>query len=105
MTRKTFLLSFAVPLFAQMPAPVPAYQSEKDAKGKLPPTLPASRFQQQPYVARGYQIAKEIPAVLAQQPCYCYCDRSVGHKSLYSCFVDEHAAHCDVCLKSAYYSY
>jgi hypothetical protein len=37
----------------------------------------------------GYQIAKEIPEVLAQLPCFCGCE-AVGHENLLDCFVDEH---------------
>jgi hypothetical protein len=44
------------------------------------------------------------PAVLHQQPCYCYCDR-MGHNSLHSCFESTHGARCDTCLKELYYSY
>jgi hypothetical protein len=48
-----------------------------------------------------YRAAREIPVTLAQMPCYCYCDRGMGHKSLYSCFEDDHAAHCAVCVNEA----
>ena len=37
----------------------------------------------------GYQIAKEIPEILAQLPCFCGCE-AVGHENLLDCFVDEH---------------
>jgi hypothetical protein len=39
---------------------------------------------------QGYQVAKEIPEVLAQIPCFCGCE-AVGHENLLDCFVDEHA--------------
>jgi len=38
---------------------------------------------------RGYQIAKEIPEILAQLPCFCDCE-AVSHENLLDCFVDEH---------------
>jgi hypothetical protein len=38
---------------------------------------------------------------IAQLPCYCHCDQGFGHKSLYSCFQDDHAAHCAVCVQEA----
>ena len=38
----------------------------------------------------GYQVAKEIPEILAQLPCFCGCE-AVGHENLLDCFVDEHA--------------
>jgi hypothetical protein len=46
-----------------------------------------------------------IPQTLAQLPCYCHCDESIGHKSLYSCFVDEHASQCAVCVREALTAY
>ncbi len=45
-----------------------------------------------PAVVKAYQLAKDIPEVLAQQPCYCYCDAGSGHKSLLHCHVDDHSA-------------
>jgi len=38
---------------------------------------------------QGYQVAREIPEVLAQLPCFCRCE-AVGHENLLDCFVDEH---------------
>lgn len=42
--------------------------------------------------ARAYQVAQEIPDVLDQLYCYCYCDREHGHKTLLTCFTETHAA-------------
>lgn len=55
--------------------------------------------------ARSYRIAKEIPEVLDSLHCYCDCKRHSGHKSLLSCYVNEHAAHCDVCQDEAATAY
>lgn len=71
--------------------PVPPYLSAIDAAGKLPRTLAASDFKPYPIVARAYRIAARIPAVLAQQPCYCHCDK-FGHGSLLDCFASDHGA-------------
>jgi Protein of unknown function with PCYCGC motif len=60
---------------------------------------------QYPYQAHAYELAEKIPGVLHQLPCYCYCDRAHGHKSLRTCYESTHAAHCGVCLKEAYYAY
>ena len=38
---------------------------------------------------RGYQVAKEIPEILAQLPCFCGCE-AIGHESLLDCFIDGH---------------
>lgn len=81
---------------------VPAYQ-EASQVGKLPPTLPAANFFGK--AGEAYQVAKEIPETLAQLPCYCHCDQAFGHKSLHSCFVDDHASHCAVCVDEALLAY
>ncbi|HEU0120574.1 MAG TPA: CYCXC family (seleno)protein [Bryobacteraceae bacterium] len=79
-------------------APVPAFfQSERDA-APLPKTLSASLFAD-PHLSKVYEIAERIPAILAQQPCYCYCDRGHGHRSLLDCQRDNHSAGCVVCRK------
>lgn len=55
--------------------------------------------------AKSYRIAKEIPAVLDSLYCYCHCKKHSGHKSLLSCYVDKHAAHCDICQDEAFMAY
>ena len=84
------------------PPRVPAYQSVAEAKS-LGPTLAADQFIGKTRAA--YKAAKEIPATLAQLPCYCNCDVGYGHKSLHSCFEDDHAAHCAVCVDEALLAY
>ncbi|HEX8096651.1 MAG TPA: CYCXC family (seleno)protein [Pyrinomonadaceae bacterium] len=69
----------------------------------MPPTLPADKYTGQTRAA--YEAAREIPQTLAQLPCYCHCDMSIGHKSLHSCFEDDHAAHCAVCVNEALQAY
>ena len=54
---------------------------------------------------QAYEIAGKIPLTLSQLPCYCHCDETVGHKSLYSCFEDEHASSCAVCVDEALLAY
>jgi hypothetical protein len=88
---------------------VPAYNSAPPPKGtKLPAILMKDQLwgadAQFPYQTHAYDLAAKIPAVLHQQPCYCYCDR-MGHNSLHSCFESTHGAHCETCLKEVYYSY
>lgn len=81
---------------------IPAYQTASEAKN-LPPTLSPAKFIGK--AKEAYQVAQEIPRTLAQLPCYCHCDQSFGHKSLHSCFVDDHAAHCAVCVDEALLAY
>ncbi|MBV8858947.1 MAG: hypothetical protein JOZ02_18590 [Acidobacteria bacterium] len=84
-------------------ASVPAHYETGPAASSLLPTLPPEKFQG---VTRdAYKAVGEIPRLIAQLPCYCHCDRGFGHKSLQSCFVDEHAAHCAVCVEEALTAY
>ena len=58
-----------------------------DPKTGLPKTLDPNLIKGED--REGYQIAKEIPEILAQLPCFCGCE-AVGHENLLDCFVDEH---------------
>lgn len=69
----------------------PYFRSAEEAK-PLPRTLPPEYFREYPVVETAYRIAREIPDVLAQQPCYCYCDRSAGHRGLLDCWASDHGA-------------
>ena len=88
---------------------IPAYNAGPPPKGtKLPPILSQDQLwgdnAENPYQTHAYALAAKIPAVIYQQPCYCYCDR-MGHNSLHSCFENTHGAQCATCLKELYYSY
>ena len=82
---------------------VPAFMQEEPARGSLPATMNPAVFSGN--VKRAYQVAKEIPETLAQLPCYCHCDRGFGHKSLHTCFVDDHGANCGICIGEALMAY
>jgi len=60
-----------------------------DPKTGLPRTLEPSLFKGK--AKRPYQIAREIPEVLAQVPCFCECE-AFGHENLLDCFIDGHGA-------------
>ena len=81
---------------------IPAFQSG-NSLANLPPTLDPEIFAGS--VRQAYWIAKEIPETLAQVPCYCKCDRSLGHKSLHSCFTDDHGSKCGTCMNEAFGAY
>ncbi len=82
---------------------VPAHYPEAPTLKSLGPTLAPEQFRGQTRDA--YRAVREIPQTIAQLPCYCHCDRGMGHKSLYSCFEDDHAAHCAVCVNEALLAY
>ena len=83
-------------------AAVPRYQRASDV-GQLGPPLPETQFFGK--AREAYRVAREIPQTLAQLPCYCHCDRSFGHKSLHTCFEDDHASQCAVCVDEALLAY
>jgi Protein of unknown function with PCYCGC motif len=87
---------------------IPAYNIGAPT-ATLPPVMSGAQLTG-PYFAHPYQVivykmAAKIPAVLHQQPCYCRCDREMGHNSLHSCFEGTHGAACSTCMKEAMYSY
>jgi len=60
-----------------------------DPKTGLPKTLDPELFKGK--AKRAYQVAIEIPAILAQMPCFCECE-AFGHENLLDCFIDRHGA-------------
>ena len=85
------------------PGRVPAFQKTAAELNSLPPTLAPQKFAGKTRLA--YQAVAQIPKTIAQLPCYCHCDEGFGHKSLHSCFVDDHASHCAVCVDEALLAY
>jgi hypothetical protein len=82
---------------------LPAYHANPPS-APLPATLDPKIFPDA-QTQNIYSLAAKVKPVLYQQPCYCHCDRHVGHKSLLDCYVDRHASVCDTCKKEAVYAY
>ena len=55
----------------------------------LPATLPPDMFTGK--IRQAYQVAADMPEVLAELNCHCGCDTSQGHQNLLHCFSDDHA--------------
>jgi hypothetical protein len=68
----------------------PADAAPSVARRERRPTLDSARFVGKAAVT--HRIARDIPEVLDRLYCYCECDKSLGHKSLLSCYTDGHAA-------------
>lgn len=87
---------------AHPPAPVNSAQPAVSAELSTGAVVPAvGRRETRPMLdpalfvgkaALAHEVAREIPDVLDQLYCYCYCDKHMGHKSLLSCYTDGHAA-------------
>jgi hypothetical protein len=83
----------------RVPAHYKDVASARPLKATLDPELFLGKTRQ------AYQVAREIPETLAQLPCYCYCDQGFGHKSLHTCYEDDHSAHCSTCVDEALMAY
>ncbi len=94
--------------WSMQPDNIPAYNAAPPSR-PLPPIMHGQQLTGA-YFANSYQViaykmAANIPQVLHQEPCYCRCDREMGHNSLHSCFEGLHGAACATCMKEAVYSY
>ncbi len=82
---------------------IPAYFSIAPKKESLPQVLNPELFSGR--AREAYRAVSEIPATIAQIPCFCYCDESFKHRSLHSCFEDEHGSRCQICIEEALTAY
>jgi hypothetical protein len=89
-----------VPAYHAAPPPsattMPALLSGKQLEGPL--------FQY-PWQKKVYEDAAKVSKVIYQLPCYCRCDRALGHASLHSCFEGLHGAECTTCAQEGFYAY
>jgi hypothetical protein len=88
----------------------PAFHKAPPAhRQSLPPILSGDRlkngFFTHAYQPVAYQMAMSTSDVIYQLPCYCWCDRALGHKSLRSCFESEHGGVCTLCMQEVAYAY
>lgn len=87
------------PTAAQLKAAAADCSQDGTRLGEHRPTLPANLFTGRAHAA--YAVANAMPAVLDGLYCYCGCQESIGHKSLLSCYTDNHASYCHVCMEEA----
>lgn len=87
---------------------IPAYHPAAPTK-ELPKLLSGDQltgaYFTHAYQVTAYKMAAKVPNVIYQQPCYCRCDRELGHKSLHSCFEGTHGAVCSTCMREGVYAY
>ena len=91
------------PLTVEANTSIPAHYETAPPRSSLASTLDPEKFSGK--TREAYRVARADPQLIAQLPCYCYCDRGFGHKSLHSCYVDDHAAHCAVCVDEVLIAY
>lgn len=83
---------------------VPPYHADAPPAKDLPDTLDPMKFPDA-ITQNAYAMAAKVRPVLYQQPCYCHCDKELGHGSLLDCFTGMHAAVCNVCKWEGIYAY
>jgi hypothetical protein len=94
--------SMPTPL-SQAATEIPAHYETAPALSSLGATLDPAKFSGK--AREAYRVVRDAPQLIAQMPCYCHCDRGLGHKSLHSCFEDDHAANCATCIDEALMAY
>ena len=107
------LLAITTAGYAQWSDPsadLPAYHAQPPARGAtLPPVLSGAQltgdYFRYPWQKKVYEQAAQVQRVLYQMPCYCRCDKALGHQSLHSCFEGTHGAVCSTCAKEGAYAY
>lgn len=70
---------------------LPVRKDESLRRGETRETLDPSLFKDA-RVRSAYQVARDVPWLLDSIYCYCFCEESFRHKSVLSCYVDNHAA-------------
>ena len=89
---------------------VPAYHPSAPLRvSTLPPILSGAKLTGEnfryPWQVHVYQQVARISSVVYQLPCYCRCDRALGHTSLRSCFEGLHGTECSTCAQEGFYAY
>jgi len=78
---------------AAHPDPRPGITAER--------VLPAAMVPQGPGTLEAYEAARRVPQVLDGIYCHCNCSKSIGHRSLLTCFESNHGSGCDICMGEA----
>jgi hypothetical protein len=92
--QRLFVLSLLLVFFSVgAEAAQKTVKDESLRQGETRATLDPGQFKDA-RVKEAYRVAKEIPWVLDSIYCFCMCKESPAfrHKSLLSCYVDNHAA-------------
>jgi hypothetical protein len=87
---------FQYPSTLDDPLVPPYFKRAEDAK-PFPRTLDPAQFQDS-QIRQAYAVAKDMPDILVQEPCYC---RRIVLPSLLHCFANLEATNCELCVEEA----
>jgi len=63
--------------------------------------LPVGKVPVSQETLEAYEAARRVPQVLDGIYCHCNCSKSIGHRSLLTCFESDHASYCGICMGEA----
>jgi hypothetical protein len=63
--------------------------------------VPPAMVPMGPGTLEAYEAARRVPQVLDGVYCHCNCSKSIGHRSLLTCFESDHGSRCDICMGEA----
>jgi len=71
----------------------------------LPDTMDPALFKDNHAAFVAYTLASQIKQTLYQVPCYCPCDKKMGHQSLLDCYANKHGVGCQTCQKEVIFCF
>jgi hypothetical protein len=91
---------------AKKPTPAAVQNSCRTCAERRPildPQLFADTRIYEPEAKPAYEVARRIPATIDRLHCFCECAENpqFHHKTLLTCFTDNHAAGCGICIREA----
>src|SRR5579863_3402679 len=86
------------------PRETPAYHHQPPDH-PLPVTLDPAMFKKNRRAFVAYALAARIRSILYQVPCYCRCDKALGHQSLIDCFTSQHGVACPRCQREVIFCF
>ncbi|MDE2059112.1 MAG: hypothetical protein KGL31_08760 [candidate division NC10 bacterium] len=93
--RRSVLRILAGGLFGLLVKPVAGWAAGGDSAASAAPRRPRPATPSPALftgkLAETYRIAKEVPELIEQMPCYCGCGRMAGHQNNLDCYTDRHA--------------
>jgi hypothetical protein len=83
---------------------VPVYHDHPPA-APVAETLDPGQFKENRAAFVVYTLAARIKETLYQVPCYCPCNKHLGHESLLDCYTSTHGVGCQTCQREVLFCF